>query len=384
MAQYRKGRKSPWMVQYREDNRVLTRSFKTKSDAETFEDKIHRGRQLTKAGLEKPAELSLLLDFAADWLRKRAKDPEITRGTFNQDNSKLRTYWLPWFGTRPMSLLTSQEIEAKLDYLQYELNLAPATRNRHRALLHTMYRDALRKRLVVQNPMSSIPLVKETSNREKVALSVEEQEIYLAGLRLEGARFEILGELMLWTGGRICAANVLQWRDFDFDLGIVQLRRIEERASGTIQERQKGGADIVVPLVERLRYALLKWRDESRFTKPHDFVACQPQGHFICYDTFKGVHARVVEATKLRRFTPHDLKRTFATNAKRAGLTRADIRELFSHSSEAVTARYDLKDIDHLVNKVERVGFGAVTCQPGVSGLRLNPQDLHQQKEEIA
>lgn len=364
-AQYRTGKKSPWVVQYRPDHgkdrgRVLTRSFLRKEDAEAFEASLIRKRQLTRAGLEAPAEETLLIDFAKRYIKQQYS--ENTRSYVDGLERRLRKYWLPEFGTRAIASITSAEITTNLDRIQFDLNRSPAERNRHRALLHSLYELALSLDRVIYNPVSKIPLKKEKSKRPKVILTEEELATYLAGMQAESEQYGMIGFIMAWTGARICTANTLQYRDIDEEAGVVRLCRLEERASKSVVERQKGeddGEEDAVPLFPALREAIARHRAQAKFKKASDFIACRKDGNYIPYDTLKDVHARVLARTGIRRFTFHDLRRTFATNCKRAGYTRAELREMLGHSSELVTARYDKKDIGHLVEKGKRLGFGA-------------------------
>lgn len=361
MVQFRRGRKSPWMIQIRNmQGKLVTQSFYRKDDAEAFEAKEKRKKQLARAGLEAPQDEIILLDYSKGWLTKRSTGKQ---SSFKQDESRLKNYWIEPFGVYPLQHITTAMIKERLDQIQFEMEHSPADRNRHRALMHKLFQDAYLEDKVVHNPVSKIPLIDE-SKRSRTSGTVQtlaEQEIYLKALYREGPRYGMLGDLMLWTGARIMAASCIQYRDIDFELGIVRIRRLFERASQTIQERTKGKGDQgeeIVPLFPRLRDQILWMRKHSEFIRPTDFIACQFNGGPIPYDTFRAVHERVLTETKLPRFTPHALRKAFATNAKRAGYTRSEIREMLGHSSDAVTEKYDLKDIEHLVEKGKRLKFG--------------------------
>jgi len=361
MVQYRKGRPSPWQVQVRDvRGKVITHSFTRKEDAESFEQGEKRKRQLMHAGLGAPRGETLFLDYAKAWLTKRSKGKQ---SSFRQDEGRLRNYWLELFGKLPMTLITTAAVKERLDEIHFKLDHTAADRNRHRALLHKLFKDAFLDEKVDLNPVSRIPLLDENRKRRPsgTIFELKDQARYIDAVYKEGAQYGILADIMLWTGARIMAAAAVQWQDIDFDAGTVHLRRIFERASGSLQERTKGsgeGGEEAVPLFPILRDRILAWRSESPFVRPSDIVACQKDGKLIAYETFMGVHARALEATKLPRFTPHALKKAFGTNAKRAGFTRSEIREMFGHSSDQVTDRYDLKDISHLVERGKKLEFG--------------------------
>lgn len=361
MVQFRRGRNSPWMVQVRDlKGDLLTHSFRLKSDAEDFERQEKRKKQLSKAGMEAPRDQIILLDYVKGWLTKRSAGKQ---STFSGDETRLRLYWLEVYGIYPLQSITTAMIKERLDYIQFELKHSPADRNRHRALMHKLFQDAFMDDKVAVNPVARIPLIEETIRRKSGTLEPAHQAKYVAAMYAEGPHYGILADIMLWTGARIMAGAALQWRDIDFQTGTVRLCRIIERASGTVQDRTKGGGEggeELIPLLPMLRDRLLIHRKQTEYTRPTDYIAAVPwTGTFIPYESYTNAHNLALKATGIPRFTPHAIKKAFATNAKRAGLTRAEIREMFGHSSEQVTARYDLKDISHLIKRTQSLRFGS-------------------------
>lgn len=370
MAQYRKGKKSPWYVQFREKDLVTgksvlrTHTFTRREDALCFEAKLQREKELTKAGMEKPVEEILLVDFAAKFIEQRYADPDLAKGTVDADNRRLRLYWIQKFGGRPMGTISSAEIQSHLNYIQFDLGHEPSDRNRHRALMHTLFQKAFMENKVLFNPVAKVPLVKENvyKNKSNRLETEEEREAYVRAMYKEAERYGIIAEIMLWTGCRVCTAIGLQWRDIDFAEGYVSLARQLDRTTKEIVERQKGGEEgeeIDVPLVQQLRAILSAHKLKSPYCKPKDHIATRPDGRYVPYKSFYDAHVRVVKRLELdQHVTPHGLRRTFATSAKKAGYTRTEIKELLNHSTEQMLIRYDIKEASHLREKAERIGFG--------------------------
>jgi len=373
VAQYRKGRKAPWVVQVRNvSGKVVTSSFGTKEAAEEFEKSEREKRRRQRKGLSSPREEILFIDFVRSWIERRYQT--LPRSTVDQDNSRLRRYWLPLFCDRPLEVIRPEHVLEELDRIQFKLGHSAADRNRHRALLHKLFHDAFMQNKIEANPVARIPLIDERKKTRKASfLKPEEQERYLEGLYAEGNQFWILGIILLYTGARIGSAIAAQYHDVDFEAGIFRVRRLLERASGTIVERQKDegeDGETIVPLFPRLREAILTRRAQTPYNRPHDFIAARPDdGRYIAYERFRDAHRRVILRYKLSSITVHDLRRTFATNAIRAGYSKSEVKEMLGHSTELVTEKYTLRDISHLVEKGKRIRFGDTeeTCQPKVS-----------------
>jgi integrase len=368
MVQYRKKKRLPWQIQVRgADGSKKTRSFLTKDDALKAEMHERRRRQLERAGLEAPAEEILFVDYAATWMQRRFKAK--VAGTAMPDESKLRRVWIPAFGHKPLGFITTAEIREVMNRLQFEEDLAPSTIDRHRACLHKLFNDARAEGKIPHNPVSPIRLQNEprTSFVKTWLKSEEDQVAYIQGLTAEGPDYGMVGWALLWTGGRISEAVALQYQDIDEKAGVVRIRRIEERFGGSkIVQRTKGKDkkkvldETVVPLAPVYLEAIKRHMQRSRFTRPTDFIACRANGSYIPYDTFKDIHARVIKRLELPEVTIHGMRRTFATNAKRAGFSRADIKDMLGHSTEAMTEKYVMDDADHLVHKAKKLKFGAV------------------------
>lgn len=360
---YRKGRPLPWLAQVRDaSGDVLTRSFATKEDALSYESSERRKRQLTRSGLARPQDAILFYDAVQKYLRKRFSS-ELAHSSVSQDAGRFKNYWVEKFGKRPVATITTSDILEHLDYIQFELNHAPADRNRHRALLHTFFEDLFLQEKIMANPVARIPLIAENKQRKKFGeLKPENQEDYVRAMYSKGKDFGMLANLLCWTGGRIMACAAIQYRDVDFDLGAVHICRLIERSSGTAQERTKGGkegGEEAVPLLPILREAILSHRASNEYTRPSDFIVNRPGGGWMPYEDYLHTHNDVITELGIPRFTPHAIRSFFSTAAKRAGFTRSERMEMLGHTSEAMTARYDRKDIAHLVSRAAKLGFGS-------------------------
>lgn len=366
---YRSNRKTPWVVQYtcaegKDRGKIKTASFIEKKDAKEFEDKMSQANNRVKHGLEAPCEEILFLDFSISFLHERYKD--YPKSSIDQENTRLRKYWIPVLGAKPLMDITSGDIQKVLDSLRYEHDFSNATYNRNRTMMNIFFKRAIKKKKCKINPVTEIELLEENEsiNRKNYFKKAEDQEKYVNAMYGVHSKYGIVVDIMIWTGARICSAIPVQWQDVYFDRNQIEICRLLERADrkNPIKNRDKGqGQDgnIILPLFPALKESLRRHYLASPFKKPTDFIACNDQGGTISYERFMDVHNQVIKEAKLPKVTPHGIRRGFATNAKRAGYTRNEIREMMGLSTERVLDRYDIKDVDHLYSKGQKLGFGA-------------------------
>ena len=74
-----------------------------------------------------------------------------------------------------------------------------------------------------------------------------------------------------------------------------------------------------------------------------------------CEKTFKRWWARAVKAAGLPSLTPHDLRRSFARNAIRSGVSEGVTMSLLGHRTRAMLDRYNITSTDDLVAGMGRV-----------------------------
>jgi integrase len=162
--------------------------------------------------------------------------------------------------------------------------------------------------------------VKERPTRKSGTLEPQHQDPYVNAMYRRGAHYGMLADLMIWSGARIMAAAAIQNRDVDFDVGIIRIRRLIERATKTPVDRTKGEGDDgaeIIPLFPKLKDRILAHLRISDYTRPTDFIAAAPGGGWVSYEGYRDAHFAVLKELSLARFTPHAIRKAFATNAKR-------------------------------------------------------------------
>lgn len=358
----------PWKVQMRNhEGKVVTKSFSKKDDAERFEEKLRRERQLVRAGLEAPKSEILIHDFFANWMRTRIK--EVPRSTWEMDDCRYRNHVAEKFGTRPMQTVSSAEWKEHFDSLIHEKGLSKATRNRIRALMHKLYQDAFMADKVVFNPISKIPLLEEPIKRRRVIWDATQYESYIRAAYEISPYAGLFAEISLFEGTRISETLALQIGDIDHDAGCIWITKIYEQESHEICDRTKGDEmGRAVPLFPRVKDAIERHLRIHPYKGRNAYLFAQGTGHPIDPYTARRMHHAAVDAARLPRITPHGLRHVFASIAEMAGFTSAELKDVLGHSTIQMTERYTHMQMKHLINKGQSIGFGA--AQNNVSRLR--------------
>jgi integrase/recombinase XerD len=149
----------------------------------------------------------------------------------------------------------------------------------------------------------------------------------------------------LGMGLRVSELTKLEVPDLDLEAGTALVRE------------GKGGKDRSVPVPDWLSAELTRWLGGR--IAGHVFPS--PRGGRLSSRTVQrvikraAVRASLPGAEDVRRYTPHKLRHTFATNCLRAGADIIEVRDLLGHSSVSTTQCYLSSDGARLRDAVNRV-----------------------------
>jgi site-specific recombinase XerD len=247
--------------------------------------------------------------------------------SYSDDVSRMENLLL-WFREYPAEGITAQDIERRFEGQTW----APATMNRHRALLSLTYRLAIRNGKVKENPARQVRHRLENNARIRF-LSPEEEKTLRTAIQAAFPERVAELELALHTGMRMSEQYRLRWEDVSFT-----------RRTLTIQ-RSKNGETRHVPLNKAALAALMTLEKSANGS---DFVcggAVEPRRWF----------EPVVKAANLTAFSWHCLRHTFASRLVMAGVDIRTVQELMGHKTIAMTVRYSHLAPKHTLAAVERL-----------------------------
>jgi len=256
---------------------------------------------------------------------------------------------LTQFRDSAVGSITPAEIERYLTQTAKERKWAPATVNRHRALLSLVFRIATENNKVERNP---IRLVKPrpVSNTRVRWLADEEEARLRATIEANCKEHVPELDLALNTGLRRSEMYGLTWENVNLARCVLTILR------------SKNGEMRYVPLNTAALSALAEFRKRGNGTgsviRNKD---CQPligPRHWF--------EPAVLKA-KIPSFSWHCLRHTFASRLVMAGVDLRTVQELMGHKQICMTVRYAHLSPDHTLAAVQRLAQARPPARPAAA-----------------
>ena len=294
--------------------------------------------------LEAPTELKfdeLLARYLNEYVAKRTPKSYATVKSYSAAVDKA-------LGERPVSEIARIDIIA---FLAERAQTAPAAANRTRTILGTLFNWAIDQELIASNPFIRIPKPGLEKPRDRVLTDDELKLIFNSLDALDPSIAAVL-KLIALTGQR--PGEVLR----------IELNEITDITSHKTARwelpsfKTKNARHHVVPLVGQARSIVASAVEQATNGVTQYIFASRKSGS--CLDrhsiarAFKRLirsldspqHREVIGALKANPPTPHDLRRTFITGARRIGIGRDVVKAVVNHSDYSVTERhYDRYDM---------------------------------------
>jgi integrase len=316
--------------------------------------------------LDKQQPMTTTFDELADtylkWIspNDKASIPARKRSWRSHDLyaiGQLRAY----FGGKRLAAITPAQVEQYRDWRRSTVSrrkspVSAATVHRELACLKRMFNVACKGLIVLkggvpaQNPIATVSLEREHNERDRMLSPEEFTQLYHAAK-------DWLKPILLvayhagMRKGEICS---LRWDQLDLKSGTLRLR------SGDT----KTGEGRVIPLNQALttllksatRYLGCPWV----FVNPAYMDAWQASPNTVDprYHATSITHAfvRACRKAAVSNATFHDLRHTFVTNARRAGIDYFRIMAITGHKTMAVFKRYntvDEADLRHAMRQMD-------------------------------
>ena len=320
-----------WVCYFDSEGRKRREKVGRKGDAID----LYRKRKLEALqGKKLPEKLRAKKASFAELAKDALEYSQAHKSSFADDKVRMAKL-VEWLGERPADSISPQEIERWLSTKAQELK--PATLNRYRALLSLMYRLGMQNGKVASNPARLVRQRKEENGRIRFLSPDEEQELRKT-IQKDCLPHEAELDLALNTGLRRSEQYGLTWDCVDF-----------ERRQLTVP-RSKNGETRHVPLNDSA-IAALRVAENQKNGNPYVFL--NSDGARLHSPRF-WFDAVVVDA-KLKDFTWHCLRHTFASRLVMAGVDLRTVQELMGHKTIQMTVRYSHLAPQHRLAAVQRL-----------------------------
>lgn len=341
------------------EGRKIRRVFDRVRDADDFYEKMRRDRMRVSVGLDPIIEEVKFSELVDLWLTRRKASGEITLSTWKGDECYVRIYLKPYLGHLWTSKIQTYHVEKLLSDLMPKYNISPATRNKIRGTLHTFFRDAIKARHALKNPVTETEKLKENRDKWAVWHTRSEIEKYLETASKDVAHwFYPYVSISIQTGARQGEVLGLRWdQDVNLDERWIRIGSTYERHSKSVVDRTKGKKARWAGINESLAEVLTEWRASRPPMLAHSgaYLITWDDGRLVHPRRVVKVHDRVCARAGIRRIRFHDLRHQFATLFVKNKGNRYALQKLLGHTTPEMTDRYSHLDPGFLQGQAEVV-----------------------------
>jgi integrase len=221
---------------------------------------------------------------------------------------------------------------------RFKSKYRPATVNRMVALMKRVFNLAIREDMVLKNPCWKVTMLKEDNKRDRI-LSGEEFKRALSELPDYLRPIVSLG---YYTGMRRGEILNLIWKKVNMQEGYLDLEPEDTKNS----EPRRIYFDQVL-------WDIFRRAGKVRSLK-HDYVFTY-RGKPI--KEFREGFNRALKRVGIENFHFHDLRHTFNTNMRKAGVDATVIMKLTGHKTLSMFTRYNTVDQDDAVDAMKRLNL---------------------------
>lgn len=320
-----------------------------RSAAARLKEKVERGEDPgdeRKAKMRADKDASTVAGLVEEYLEKWAK-PHKSEKSFKEDSRILNKDILPLWGRRKAKDITRRDIVLLLDRIVDRG--ASVTANRTLAVIRRMFNFALERDILGASPCVRILAPTKEKSRDRF-LSENEIKILWMGLEPE-SKVSMIPEMKLAIKFMLVSAQrkgeVLnsEWGEFDLDASWWEL-------PGGKTKNKKPHRVPLSPLALKILAEAKQASKGSRWVFPSP-VGTNRKGdhktpglHPLTGPAVDHAVRRTLKTFGIEHFTPHDLRRTAASQITGIGIPRLTVKKILNHADSEITAIYDRHSYD--------------------------------------
>ena len=316
--------------------RYTKAGFTTKRDANAWIDSLKKSK--IEGTLSDPNGITFSA-YAKHFIEHQ-HGLEHKRKTIEGYESILSHRLLPYFKNKRIRSITTTDVNIFFDSLAKE-GLAVKTKRNIRNVLNGIMVLAVQENVIGFNPLTKIPVFRETKKENRRALTGEEVRQLLHALDAyyeKKKNYKNVNMLIypyvylaIYTGARRGELCALTWDDIDVEKGTVSINKsINEHLDIEVPKTTNAYRVNVIP--KDVMAKLLPFKD-SKCNKV--FHTCT--GEYIKPSNIARAFRNILKFSALPHICLHELRHTHATLALRAGVPITDISKQLGHASISTT-----------------------------------------------
>lgn len=290
----------------------------------------------------------------------------------NDKRNTLANESIKWYERHMNRLKESGLLKVKLRSLEPILirdaldSIAKKHSDNVRGGCHTTLRAALQSAVELQQiPSNPAMAVRGRSRTRAEEMAVWNEDEVARFLKVADASpWKLWFRLALDTGARSGEINALQWSDFDYQSGTVNIARTLEELGGKLAvkvPKTKTSRRKVILSAQTL--ALVKASRPDPYI-PRDRLFGDSKGGFIRRSNFRvNVFLPLIKAAGVPVIRIHDLRHTNATLLLAAGVSLKVVQERLGHASPEITMKHYMHAMPKMQEKAAEA-IGAILNVP--------------------
>lgn len=286
------------------------------------------------------------------WI-KEYKEPTVKRGTVGVYRDNFNSYLKDPIGKKKLKDIRPEHIQK----IYNDLNKKGYSRNTIElvsVVLSGMYKQALKNKIIRENPVPLATLPKAEEHKEPRVMTVNEQKQFLEYAK--DSYLHDMFELALSTGMRSGELRGLEWKNVDLKNKVIHVYRTLVYVNNDyhLDTPKTASSRRDIPMLDNV-VALLKQRKKKQAEERlllgdkwrskeglENLVFTTETGYPINRDMLKQEVNRVIDnihndKVKFEHITPHTFRHTFATRCIENGMPPQVLKTLLGHSKLSMT-----------------------------------------------
>lgn len=240
-----------------------------------------------------------------------------------------------------------------------------------KAFLNLIFNQAVRNGYIMRNPVTGVKIPK-AGKKETIALTVEQQHALLKAAREYPKPIMFAVVFASYTGCRKGEVMGLQWKDVDFEEGVIHIsKQFNRRPSIDDPSGKKSEMKVTAPKTkssvrdiymfpsfkkefEEYKQKMIEWKAERRFVhSEEDFVFVGEKNRPIEPRVFYDYYQEIMEQAGIEDANFHTLRHTFATRCIENGMDILMVAKTLGHSNVSTT----LNKYSHLLPQHQKASM---------------------------